>query len=176
MAGSHGQRRKEYDARGRRSQFWEVLTDPVRQLLRHVAETSGTSSVVLFGEIYGCGVQDTWYGLENGRYALRAFDLSVNGKYVDFDAKAALFARFGVEAVPVLYRGPFGREKVEEHVSGPTTLCAPEKAGKFKGREGIVITPVRERMAVTPTNLFDRVVLKAISFEYLERKGGTEHH
>ncbi len=176
MAGSHGQRRKELDAKGRRSQFWEVLTEPVRALLRHVAQEPGPKSVVLFGEVYGCGVQDTWYGLENGRFGFRAFDLSVDGKYVDFDAKTALFARFGVEAVPVLYRGPFRKEKVEEHVSGPTTLCAPDKAGKFKGREGIVIAPVRERAVTTPTNLFDRVVLKAISFEYLERKGGTEDH
>jgi RNA ligase (TIGR02306 family) len=176
MAGSHGQRRKELDARGRRSQFWEVLTEPVRELLRFVAEGPGPNNVVLFGEVYGCGVQDMWYGLENGRYGFRAFDLSVNGKYVDFDVKASLFARFGVEPVPVLYRGPFRKAKVEEHVSGPTTLCPPERAGKFKGREGIVITPTRERPAVTPTRLFDRVVLKAISFEYLERKGGTEHH
>ena len=51
---------------------------------------------------------------------------------------------------------------MEEHVSGPTTLCATDKAGKFKGREGIVITPVRERMAATETSLFERVILKAI--------------
>jgi RNA ligase (TIGR02306 family) len=183
MAGSHGQRRKELDAKGRRSQFWEVLTEPVRALLRHVAETAhaawaGTvpNNVVLFGEIYGCGVQDMWYGLENGKFAFRAFDLSVNGKYVDFDVKAELFARFGVEAVPILYRGPFSKAQVEEHVSGPTTLCAADKAGKFKGREGIVITPVRERTASVEDRLFDRVILKAISFDYLERKGGTEYH
>jgi RNA ligase (TIGR02306 family) len=177
MAGSHGRRRKELDTKGRRSQFWEVLTEPVRDLLRHVAQDgSQRNNVVLFGEVFGCGIQDMWYGLENGRYAFRAFDLAVNGKYVDFDLKAELFRRFGVETVPVLYRGPFSRAKVEELVSGPTTLCPPDKAGKFKGREGVVITPVRERTAATPGKLFDRAVLKAISFEYLERKGGTEHH
>jgi hypothetical protein len=121
-------------------------------------------------------VQDLWYGLENGRFGFRAFDLAGNGKYVDFDVKLALFERFGVERVPVLYRGPFSWAKVEEHVSGPTTLCPPERAGKFKGREGIVITPVRERAVVTPAKVFDRLVLKAISFEYLERKGDTEYH
>jgi RNA ligase (TIGR02306 family) len=183
MAGSHGQRRKEFDARGRRSQFWDVLTEPVQALLRHVGTTAdpawggaAPSNVVLFGEVYGSRVQDMWYGLENGRVAFRAFDLAVNGRYVDFDVKKALFERFGVESVPILYRGPFSRERVEEHASGPTTLCPPDRAGKFKGREGIVITPVRERAVVTPAKVFDRLALKAISFEYLERKGGTEYH
>ena len=32
MAGSHNLRRKEFDAKGRRSQFWDCLTEPVRQL------------------------------------------------------------------------------------------------------------------------------------------------
>jgi RNA ligase (TIGR02306 family) len=183
MAGSHGQRRKEFTPRGQRSRFWEVLTDPVRALLQHVAGTpdgrwadGDLHGVVLFGELYGAGVQDMWYGLENGRYSFRAFDLAVNGRYLDFDVKVELFERFGVERVPILYRGPFSRERVEEFVSGPTTLCPPERAGKFKGREGIVISPVNERLVQTPNSLFDRLILKAISFEYLERKGGTEYH
>jgi len=51
----------------------------------------------------------------------------------------------------------------------------PVAVGSFQGREGIVITPVKERRD------FDlggdgRVILKAISFAYLERKGGTEDH
>ena len=33
-----------------------------------------------------------WSGLETGRLGFRVFDLAVNGKYVDFDVKAALFA------------------------------------------------------------------------------------
>jgi RNA ligase (TIGR02306 family) len=174
-AGSNNQRRKEHDAKGRRSQFWEVLTQPVQDLLRHVA-ANASAGVVLFGELFGSGVQDMWYGLENGRYAFRAFDLAVDGKYVDFDTKVALFERFGIDRVPILHRGPFSRAAVERHVSGPTTMCPAEKAGRFKGREGIVITPVRERTAVTESALFDRVILKAISFDYLERRGGTEYH
>jgi hypothetical protein len=57
-----------------------------------------------------------------------------------------------------------------------TTMCEPGKAGKFAGREGIVITPARERSGEGGGNVFDRVMLEAISFEYLERKGGTEDH
>ncbi len=175
MAGSHNQRRKPADGKGRPSQFWAVLTEPIRDLLRHVASRA-SAGVVVFGELYGCGVQDMWYGLESGGYSLRAFDLAVDGRFVDFDDKLALFERFGVERVPILYRGPFRRQAVEEHVGGPTTLCPPEKAGPFKGREGIVITPARERSATMGERAFARVILKAISFEYLERRGGTEYH
>jgi hypothetical protein len=179
MAGSHNQRRKEFDSRGRRSQHWLFLTEPVRALLRHVrdtfAATGPVQGVVLFGEIYGTGVQDLWYGLENG-VAFRAFDLAVNGKYLDWDVKQQLCEHFGVAMVPILYRGPFHRERLEEYVSGPTTLCPADKAGRFKGREGIVITPARERAVTTETHVFERLILKAISFDYLERKGGTEYH
>jgi RNA ligase (TIGR02306 family) len=181
MAGSHNLRRKEFDAKGRRSQFWECLTEPVRQLLGHVRSLSApwlppsVHGIVLFGELFGTGVQDMWYGLEN-RFGFRAFDLAVNGRYVDFDIKEELFARFGIETAPMLYRGPFSRSRVEEYVNGPTTLCPPDRAGKFKGREGIVITPVRERSVTTETKVFERLILKAISFDYLERKGGTEYH
>ncbi len=170
MAGSHNQRRKEVDAKSRRSQFWQVLDGRVRALLEGVGDDA-----VLFGELYGAGVQDLAYGLK-GRVAFRAFDLSVGGKYVHFDELSARCAEFGVEQAPVLYRGPFGKGAVEAHVSGPTTLCAAEDAGKFPFREGIVMRPARERFAAFGTQLEARVILKAISFEYLERKGGTEYH
>jgi RNA ligase (TIGR02306 family) len=176
-AGSHGQRRKEIDAKGRRSKFWEVMTDPIREMLHHVATTTPNAfGVVVYGELFGSGIQDMWYGMENGRFSFRAFDLAINGRYVDYDLKVELFRRFGVEQVPILWRGPFSRTVLEEHINGPTTMCAVEKAGKFKGREGVVVTPTREREGAANGKEFSRVILKGISFEYLERKGGTEFH
>ena len=86
MAGSHGQRRKEVDARGRPSDFWRPMTDAVRGLLQHLS--AGEHSVVLFGELYGSGVQDMAYGLAGGAKGFRAFDVAVDGKYLDHDAKA----------------------------------------------------------------------------------------
>ena len=50
-----------------------------------------------------------------------------------------------------------------------------EKAGRFKGREGIVIRPVHERYSEKLPN-HGRVTLKSISIAYLERKGGSESH
>jgi RNA ligase (TIGR02306 family) len=195
MAGSHDVRRKEYmtikkiikdevtkepilDDKGevqsrietRRSQFWDCLTDNVKDLMRAASE--GKHNVILYGEMLGQGIQDMTYGM---KFGFRAFDLNVAGKYVDYDMKKALFDRFEVPMVPVLYRGPFSKAKLEEFVDGPTTMCEPDRAGAFKGREGIVITPVKERLDF---DLHDdgRVILKAVSFAYLERAGGTEFH
>ena len=173
VAGSNDVRRKEVDARGRPSDFWMPMTESVRDLLRHLGD--GRCSVVLFGELYGSGVQDMAYGMGNGAKGFRAFDVAVDGKYLDFDRKADLFARYGVAMVPGLYRGPFSWEAVEGHTYGPTTMCPPESAGRFRGREGCVITPVVERYDADLGG-GGRVILKSISADYLARKGGTEEH
>jgi RNA ligase (TIGR02306 family) len=173
MAGSHGQRRKEVDAKGRPSDFWRPMTDAVRALLQELS--ADEHSVVVFGELYGSGVQDMAYGLAGGAKGFRAFDIAVDGKYLDHDAKAEALARHNIEMVPSLYRGPFSWEAVEEHTYGPTTMCPPDAAGRFGGREGCVITPVIERYHA---GLGDsgRVILKSISADYLARKGGTDEH
>ena len=132
-------------------------------------------SVVLFGELFGSGVQDMAYGLNNGAKSFRAFDIAVNGKYLDFDEKGALFARFSVEMVPHLYRGPFSWNVLEEQTYGPTTMCSSGVAGRFPGREGCVVTPVTERYD-PDLGGSGRVIFKSISADYLARKGGTEEH
>lgn len=176
-AGSHEMRRREYEVSGNRSPFWEVLTDNVRALINYVRDEmpwpDPKFSVLLFGEMYGSGVQDMAYGLIDGAHGYRAFDLAVNGQYLDFDTKRELFARFGIEMVPILYRGPFSMAKVEEYTNGPTTVCEPKQAGSFKGREGIVITPVREQLSQV---LNGRLILKSVSADYLARKGATDSH
>lgn len=76
--------------------------------------------------------------------------------------------------VPVLYRGPFSIKTLEEHTSGPTTICDPKKAGSFKGREGIVATPVKEVHYCPVLN--KRRIVKSVSADYHARKDGTEFH
>ena len=169
----------DYAPRVRRSEFWEPMTENVQALLAHVRDEHSWPEpkvgVVLFGELYG--TQDMKYGLTNGR-AFRAFDLAVNGRYVDYDVKVALCQRYGVETVPILYRGPFTAAAVEQHTDGPTTMCKPEEAGAFAGREGIVVAPAVERIdeRMMPTSTNGRVIFKSISADYLARKGGTDSH
>lgn len=177
MAGSHGVRRKQRDAKGRQSEFWEARTANVESLLAFLRDEypwpEEKQSVMLFGEIYGSAVQDMTYGLSNGRRGFRAFDISINDRYLDFDVKRDLLGRFNVEMVPILHRGPFSRAMVEEFTDGATTMCLATDAGGFTGREGIVITPTKEEYSNV---LFGRLILKSISADYLARKNATDGH
>ncbi len=92
MAGSNDVRRKEVDSKGRPSDFWRPMTEAVRDLLRLPI---GGDLTFLFGRTLrqrraGHGLRARQRG--QGVPGLR---LAVDGKYLGFDEKAALFARFG---------------------------------------------------------------------------------
>ncbi len=162
-----------YEARLRRSEFWEPLAENVKAMLAHIRDEfpwpEPKQGIVLFGEAYG--TQDMKYGLKNAR-GFRAFDIAINGKYLDYEAKKSLLAKFGIEMVPILFRGPFSTAEVERHTDGPTTMCDPAQAGAFAGREGIVVTPVVERISeeMMPTSTNGRVIFKSISADYLAQR------
>lgn len=113
--------------------------------------------VTLYGEIFGGSVQSLSYGIPKGRgVGFAAFDLSVDGKYLDWDELAALCDRFSVPVAPVLYRGPFSMEKIKELAEGDTTM------GDSHIKEGVVVKPVKERRDPK----IGRAVLKYISIAY----------
>jgi len=185
MAGSHEVRRKEFDQRNVRSRYWlpfsaeaeEDDEDDLKNLLEHiVSKENAERAVIIFGEIFGEGVQDMHYG-QSGM-SFRIFDISVDGKYINYDQMVNYLKRYNIKSVPLLYRGPFSMAKMEELVDGETTICDTKLIKEnFKGREGIVIRPLRERYN------FDlggsgRVVLKYISADYHDRKNSnkTEDH
>lgn len=120
----------------------------------------------ILGETYGPGVQDLSYGKELGfRVFAAAYGYRGNQRYQNWAfVEGGLKAQLGFETVPVLYRGPFSRQAMEEHTSGQTTL------GAGHIREGIVMVPAVERFDPK----LGRVCLKSVSPEYLTRKGGTE--
>jgi RNA ligase (TIGR02306 family) len=167
MAGSHGTRKKAEPPDSRKvNMYWLPLTESVKALLS--APRFGGRSVVLFGEIFGAGVQDLHYGCVNQRKEFRAFDLSVDGSYLDFDDFREVCAAFDVATVPVLYRGAYSAAVVRAHTAGDTVV-----GGEKQIREGVVIKPVRERHS---EELGERLILKSISDDYILRKGGTEYH
>jgi hypothetical protein len=173
-----------------RSDYWLPLTPQVCAFLTAMTapdalppqvtrqSTAGTGyelrSIILFGELYGSGVQDMHYGLANGEKRFIVFGLAVNGQIVDYDTQTKLLSAHNIPAAPLLYRGPFRAGLVESLTDGPTTLAPPEKiAGKFKGREGVVITPATERFSDL---ILKRCCYKSISADYLARDGGTDFH
>ena len=122
-------------------------------------------SVDLFGEIFGRGVQDLGYGLQTPEF--RAFDIAIDGVFLPEEEKVAMFVRLGVERVPVLYRGPWDRDKLNEVRDGKTMF------GGVNVREGIVVTAIgpQEKREYVGNRL--RPFVKMINPDYLTRKGET---
>lgn len=150
MAGSKTVRRKDAP----NSTYWHPLRqDAVHQL---ICTKAHGQQVILFGEVYG-KVQSLRYGLPNG-IAYRAFDMLVDGKYLDAETFAAECARFGVERAPELYRGPFSIDKIKELSNGQSMI-----PGANNIREGVVVRPVTERTHPK----IGRVILKYVGDDYL---------
>lgn len=119
----------------------------------------------VLGELYGRGIQDLTYdGLEEVKFRFFSVVQKDHGRVVFMPPQFLAHVEDFFEAVPVLYRGPFSHMAVDQYKGGKTFL------GGVNIREGIVITPWVERT----TDEIGRLALKAISPEYLLRKGGTE--
>lgn len=157
MAGSKGLRRKhpEKDADVATNLYWHPWSlQPVKNLM--ASFNWNVRQVILFGEVYG-KVQSLRYGIPNG-IGFRAFDLLVDGKYLDYPEFIERCASSGVETVPTLYLGPFGLDAIRTLSGGPSTMPNANHI-----REGVVVKPVAER---TDPKI-GRVILKYISDSYL---------
>jgi RNA ligase (TIGR02306 family) len=117
-------------------------------------------TVHVLGETYGEGVQDLTYGSKIKAFA--AFDISVDGNFLDRDDFDLAVKELGIDRVPVLYQGPFSRDIMYQYTDGKTVI-----GNGAHIREGVVIIPVSERR----TNRIGRVILKSVSGDYLTRKG-----
>jgi RNA ligase (TIGR02306 family) len=170
-AGSHHRARREFDNVGRLSAYWKPLEDAsVLHLLTELCDEQ--NNVIVFGELFGAGVQDLDYGQPQGDPGFRVFDISVNGRYLDWAEMIPVCLGCGVRTVPILYSGPFDPERVEEWTNGPTLICPPEQiTHSFKGREGCVIKPTTEQW----DNRLGRVILKSVSADYRKRKNAQDN-
>ena len=163
MCGTHRQRKKYEDKEGRFSLYWNPLTADMKEMLEFISR--GEDDVIVFGEIYGNKIQQMDYACARGK-GYRAFDISVNGDYLDWDDVRLYCNMFGIKTVNVLYAGPFSSELIDKYVSGQTTMAYPDDITcTFKGREGIVITPLEEKFS---DSIGGRLVLKAVSSDYYE--------
>lgn len=142
--------------------YWEAaLTYDIENLMRKHLPSS--RAWILFGEIFG-KVQNLRYGLGQG-IALRLFDISQNGKYLDYDEFENFAWIMGLPTAPLLYCGPYSVKLLTELSEGKA----------FQGdhvKEGCVVRPVKERF----NSKIHRVILKKINPEYLVSKNLTEYH
>jgi len=101
--GSHHGARKEVDVHERVSTYWKpvvALTSLLQELVNRY-----NLPVIVFSEIYGPGVQFMHYGLKESTFA--AFDISVGGKYLDYEEFMVITSKHGVPIVQTLYVGPY---------------------------------------------------------------------
>lgn len=163
MAGSHKVRRKA-------GLYWEPLTmyPQLESMIMDIYDRHNNQPVVVFGELYGSGIQDIQYGLENGQKDFRVFDISVGGTYLDWPFMNNWCKQYEIPTVPILYVGPYSKETVLENTDGEA--FAFSENAKFKGREGCVIKSYVEKT----DPYLERFILKSISSDYLSRKGGID--
>ena len=110
----------------------------------------------VFGEVYGHKVQKMAYGLKN-RIGLAVFALMEGGQYVDNDRLESFCKEYDLPIVTKLYEGPW-HPQLMELAEGKTAIPGGDHL-----REGIVITPFKERW----NDQVGRVILKHISESYL---------
>lgn len=155
--------------------YWRAVHQfGLKDILADYAEEEANTTVALFGEVYGAGIQDLDYGKIAGRnetLGFVAFDLAVitpdTGKHwIGPEEFQDTMHGFGVPQVPVLYTGSFDIDVLTLHTSGHTVL-----GDGAHMREGIVIRPKFEAYSEV---LGGRKIAKLVSDAYMLRKGGTE--
>jgi RNA ligase (TIGR02306 family) len=142
----------------------------LHRILEHAAKTGLKDRVIMiYGEVFGNGVQDLHYGMKQGQTDIRVFDIYVGVRGQGFFLDDMLLDNWcesiQISRVPVLFRGHFNRAEIER-------LCQNAKSTFDEKQilEGVVIKSQFERTN-TPIG---RACVKLINEQYLLRKNGTE--
>lgn len=171
QAGSHKVNRKKPTENIEKNTYWYPYTQPgVQELLKFIIKTTKADNVILYGEIYGAikgGLKSMHYG-KPGKLSFVAFDIMIDGKYVDFEDFTLLTSEFKVPTVPLIDIIEYNFEIIEKLSNGPSLLA--ERNGTKHIREGIVIVPMKER---TDPKI-GRVILKLHGSDYLDLKAKKE--
>ena len=127
--------------------------------------------VILQGEVYGA-VQDLTYGAKQGEIFFRAFDICYGERMVreyadEKDFQIAIDV-MGIERCPILYKGPYSKEKILELTHHTKSVVCPTQIS-----EGGVVKPTKERKDSSIPTMRGRVILKSINEDYLLRKGNA---
>lgn len=161
--GSHNVQLKPNSDEGFHGNVYEqcVLANDLKNKIRY--------NEVWYGEIYGPGVQKGYgYGLDEGNYGVRFFDVMIatTGKYVDFDHVVLACANRGLKSVPY-EMAYFDTDRLNTALNDPTPFSSLDGKTKI---EGFVVRSYNENSFLGS----GRKVLKWISDSYLLQKGNTE--
>ncbi len=145
--------------RFRQASVWNRMA--IRYGLEAILGLPENHGLVLYGEVYGAGIQDLTYGL--AEQEVRFFDVydSKVGTWYEVDRFDAFLRQYGLPGCPELFRGPYDAGKIAAMAEGPSTLD-----GANHVREGVVVKPLAERW----DREVGRVFLKQPGEGYLLRK------
>ena len=116
---------------------------------------------ILYGEIYGKGIQDLTYGKED--YDIALFDVKIGDQYLGWDQTLLLSIQLDMTHVPICYVGPYSKEVVDKFTTGTSLFC------KEQIREGCVVKPIKE----VNDKRIGRKILKSVSTDYLLRANAS---
>lgn len=145
--------------------------DQIVAMVKWIKETHNDyqqpcSAIIVYGEIFGPGVQDLTYGKEQD---WRMFDVKVDREFYTFSYIDHMAHLFDIPLVPIIAVGAFNIEQLEEYAQGNSTMADHI-------REGIVVRPyATEDVMVNKHGHEMRSIFKVISPDYLSRKDGTEY-
>lgn len=133
--------------------WWKALyqNPALEAWLRHHQD------LMVYGEVFG-QVQNLKYGSTDGRIFFAAFDILSGSRWLDFDESREIGAP--LSWVPLVYRGPFDKEKIMELAEGDSRW-----PGASHYLEGVVVKPVHERT----NRKIGRVQLKVVGNRYLSK-------
>lgn len=117
---------------------------------------------VIYGEVYGKGIQDLTYGKEE--IDLVVFDVMQDGKYLGYHAMIDFCKARSLPVVPLLYVGQYSEDVLKKCTEGKSRICPTQI------REGCVVRSFNEENDMR----IGRKMLKSISEEYLLRQNATE--
>jgi len=97
------------------------------RLYEKVTGLKNPEPMYFFGEVFGYKVQDLQYGYKANELGYRIFDIAMGkGNYVN-SGDLDMFCRvFNLTQVPVLYQGPYSKEKIAELTIGHETVSGQE--------------------------------------------------
>ena len=150
LVGSHNANLKEDD----KNLYW-------RASKLYNLEEILVPGMIIYGEVYGQGVQKMHYGQKGINIVF--FDIIRNERYDDYDDFEEFCRKYNLPFAPVLYRGPWSMDLLK-YGQGKTMLSGNHI------KEGFVVRPVKERFHPA----VNRIILKYRSEAYLAGKYNNE--
>lgn len=148
--------RKDPEKLRDKSIFWGAVTENIEKLLLAVDQERAAKVVILYGEIYGQGVQSLHYGCKKQK-GFRAFDIYVDGEFLDYEDFRKYCDLYKVDRVPILAKMPFDLDKVQRLSTGRSVVPGADNI-----MEGVVVRTAVERRDPA----WGRMVMKFISPDY----------